>query len=117
MGTHPIFESDFDCLTEWVVVDLDHVKKNLERNRKKVDREVASVNEAEIVKTDLDLEIGTEKTVIAIAIVAVAAVIESEMIKEVHHRQRVLERIQFVGLKSLQSQDSRHIEKRRWAKL
>jgi len=23
MGTHPIFESDFDCLTEWVVVSVN----------------------------------------------------------------------------------------------
>jgi len=26
MGTHPIFESDFDCLTEWddLILDRDH---------------------------------------------------------------------------------------------
>merc|ERR1712113_892338 len=23
MGTHPIFESDFDCLTEWVEIEAD----------------------------------------------------------------------------------------------
>merc|ERR1711990_382910 len=23
MGTHPIFESDFDCLTEWDVIEAD----------------------------------------------------------------------------------------------
>merc|ERR1712227_329336 len=26
MGTHPIFESDFDCLTEWLEPKLENVK-------------------------------------------------------------------------------------------
>merc|ERR1711892_1360024 len=35
MGTHPIFESDFDCLTEWeikVKMDEEFVKKRLEKD-------------------------------------------------------------------------------------
>merc|ERR1711962_783799 len=98
MGTHPIFESDFDCLTEWVAVevDLDHVKRNLERNQEEVVQEVASVNEVEIVKIDRDQGIGKEKIAIAIDVVAVENV--NEMIKD-HHHLRVPERIQFVGSK------------------
>merc|ERR1711953_573352 len=36
MGTHPIFESDFDCLTEWDdhILDRDH---DLEKNQREGD--------------------------------------------------------------------------------
>merc|ERR1712037_161863 len=51
MGTHPIFESDFDCLTEWVV-DLDRVPESVVAGKKiENDRaqgrttEIASENE------------------------------------------------------------------------
>jgi len=100
MGTHPIFESDFDCLTEWVAVgaDLDHVKRSLEKNREEVDPEVESVNEVEIVKIDRDQGIVKEKIVIAIAIEEAAVVIVNEMIKDhLQNLQTVPERIQFVG--------------------
>merc|ERR1712142_151719 len=99
MGTHPIFESDFDCLTEWVAVDLDREKRNLEKNQKEVDQEVENGNEAETEKIDHVLEIAIEKIVIAIAIDVAAVVIVNEMIKEdhPHHRQRVRGRIQSVG--------------------
>merc|ERR1712235_167543 len=111
MGTHPIFESDFDCLTEWVAVeaDLDHAKRSLEKNREEVDLEVESANEVEIVKIDRDQGIGIEKIVIVIAIDEAAVVIVNEMIKD--HLQKVPERIQFVGSKSLQNQDNHLIEK------
>merc|ERR1712235_46985 len=106
MGTHPIFESDFDCLTEWVAVeaDLDHAKRSLEKNREEVDLEVESANEVEIVKIDRDQGIGIEKIVIVI-----------EMIKD--HLQKVPERIQFVGSKSLQNQDNHLLEKHHLEKL
>merc|ERR1712131_333974 len=112
MGTHPIFESDFDCLTEWVAVeaDLDHAKRSLEKNREEVDLEVESVNEVEIVKIDRDQGIG-----IVIAIDEAAVVIVNEMIKD--HLQKVPERIQFVGSKSLQNQDNHLIEKLHLEKL
>jgi len=29
MGTHPIFESDFDCLTEIEIADISFVSKEL----------------------------------------------------------------------------------------
>merc|ERR1712137_1386506 len=106
MGTHPIFESDFDCLTEWVAVeaDLDHAKRSLEKNREEVDLEVESANEVEIVKIDRDQGIGIEKIVIV-----------NEMIKD--HLQKVPERIQFVGSKSLQNQDNHLLEKHHLEKL
>jgi len=100
MGTHPIFESDFDCLTERVAVgaDLDHVKRSLEKNREEVDQEVESVNEVEIVKIDRDQGTVKEKIVTAIAIEEVAVVIVNEMIKDhLQNLQTVPERIQFVG--------------------
>merc|ERR1711990_717959 len=103
MGTHPIFESDFDCLTdylEWVAVgaDLDHVKRSLEKNQEEVDPEVESVNEVEIVKIDRDQGTVKEKIVIAIAIEEAAVVIVNEMIKDhLQNLQTVPERIQFVG--------------------
>merc|ERR1712035_109678 len=103
MGTHPIFESDFDCLTEWVAVEAD------------VDLEVESVNEVEIVKIDRDQGIGIEKIVIVIAIDEAAVVIVNEMIKD--HLQKVPERIQFVGSKSLQNQDNHLLEKHHLEKL
>merc|ERR1712131_402884 len=117
MGTHPIFESDFDCLTEWVAVeaDLDHAKRSLEKNREEVDLEVESVNEVEIVKIDRDQGIGIEKIVIVIAIDEAAVVIVNEMIKD--HLQKVPERIQFVGSKSLQNQDNHLLEKHHLEKL
>merc|ERR1712235_221483 len=117
MGTHPIFESDFDCLTEWVAVeaDLDHAKRSLEKNREEVDLEVESVNEVEIVKIDRDQGIGIEKIVIAIAIDEAAVVIVNEMIKD--HLQKVPERIQFVGSKSMQNQDNHLLEKHHLEKL
>merc|ERR1712137_1401987 len=103
MGTHPIFESDFDCLTEWVAVEED------------LDLEVESVNEVEIVKIDRDQGIGIEKIVIVIAIDEAAVVIVNEMIKD--HLQKVPERIQFVGSKSLQNQDNHLLEKHHLEKL
>merc|ERR1711962_23547 len=115
MGTHPIFESDFDCLTEWVAVevDLDRVKRNLERNQEEVVPEVVSVNEVEIVKIDRDQGTGKEKIAIAIDVVAVVNV--NEMIKD--HHLRVPERIQFVGSKLLPNHDNHHIEKHHLVKL
>merc|ERR1712031_143897 len=40
MGTHPIFESDFDCLTEWVAVeeDLNRDRRSRSRERKRDDK-------------------------------------------------------------------------------
>jgi len=40
MGTHPIFESDFDCLTEisdtnsWIIREIGFVLKNTETTEK-----------------------------------------------------------------------------------
>merc|ERR1712137_572296 len=95
--------------------DLDHAKRSLEKNREEVDLEVESVNEVEIVKIDRDQGIGIEKIVIVIAIDEAAVVIVNEMIKD--HLQKVPERIQFVGSKSLQNQDNHLLEKHHLEKL
>merc|ERR1712212_547199 len=106
MGTHPIFESDFDCLTEWVAV------------REDLDPEVESVNEVEIAKIDRDQGTVKEKIVIAIAIEEAAVVIVNEMIKDhLQNLQTVPERIQFVGWKLLRNRDSHLIEKLHLEKL
>merc|ERR1711937_601967 len=46
MGTHPIFESDFDCLTdlEWVDREVDLVVRK-ETRRSLTEIEIATVNE------------------------------------------------------------------------
>ena len=77
MGIPNIFHLFHYCFLEWVVVgaDLDHAKRNLEKNREEVDPEVESVNEVEIVKIDRDQGTVTEKIVIAIAIDEAAVVI------------------------------------------
>ena len=122
----------YSLYLEWVAVeaDLDHAKRSLEKNREEVDLEVESVNEVEIVKIDRDQGIGIEKIVIVIAIDEAAVVIGknaisllrqrnnflvNEMIKD--HLQKVPERIQFVGSKSLQNQDNHLIEKLHLEKL
>merc|ERR1711973_363541 len=44
MGTHPIFESDFDCLTEWVDREVDLVVRK-ETRKSLTEIEIATVNE------------------------------------------------------------------------
>ena len=122
----------YSLYLEWVAVeaDLDHAKRSLEKNREEVDPEAESVNEVEIVKIDRDQGIGIEKIVIVIAIDEAAVVIGknaisllrqrnnflvNEMIKD--HLQKVPERIQFVGSKSLQNQDNHLLEKHHLEKL
>ncbi len=51
------------------------MKRSLEKNRERVDQEVESVNEVEIVRIDRDQRSVKEKIVIAIAIDEAAVVI------------------------------------------
>merc|ERR1711962_99445 len=63
MGTHPIFESDFDCLTEWRGVLGLVLAREIER-RRKTEKEVEVEAETEvetekITKEDTDQGHGT----------------------------------------------------------
>merc|ERR1711920_432547 len=53
MGTHPIFESDFDCLTEWVV---DRVQDPGIENEKKKEKDLDHVTEKKI-ENEVEVEI------------------------------------------------------------
>jgi len=115
MGTHPIFESDFDCLTEWAVVDrvpvnvdvaleaVHHVRRS---RRKKVDGRdldhgiVATEVAPEIENTGMNMTDG--------------AVIDVDHVTERADQavaQARLERIQSAGLKLSPSQSS-HLTER-----
>merc|ERR1712193_347065 len=45
MGTHPIFESDFDCLTDWTQTDPMAIKKASELRGKSKDELTKQLNE------------------------------------------------------------------------
>ena len=58
------------------------MKRSLEKNRERVDQEVESVNEVEIVRIDRDQRSVKEKIVIAIAIDEAAVVIGKKIISK-----------------------------------
>merc|ERR1711990_829276 len=104
MGTHPIFESDFDCLTEWV--DLDHVRAR-KNQKKKIEEEIEAdhekkkekdhVTETESDETEEDQDQETEK--------------DDEAETEKMKKQVSQEKIQSAGLKLQPNHGSHLIEK------
>merc|ERR1712002_1214355 len=112
MGTHPIFESDFDCLTEWVVAGLalDPAKKSRKKkvNANAAGLEIVSENaQNPVKKTENATEAEAEN----------ANEVETETEKREDRDATVYEKILYAGLKLLQSHVNHHTEKRHLAKL
>merc|ERR1711908_247912 len=52
MGTHPIFESDFDCLTEKKMIKLDRRRKRKPKNDEEEEQERTEVNFAQDAQSE-----------------------------------------------------------------
>jgi len=128
MGTHPIFESDFDCLTEWedreAARDRDHVIEiENERIKSARDRdlgneddrvlEIESLVEIEIevakeTQRETEIENATEKMIKrSIPREAMKKILRRRARKASHFERRSA-RIQLFGWKSLRSKKFRH---------
>merc|ERR1711935_576934 len=133
MGTHPIFESDFDCLTDrkkWA--EADHVHESgagpdLARQRNHQNRHllrhVAKTKEAaahvKLVGSarPIDVRIDVMGTMIAIVndLPRVTAKPVAAAAAEVRWQKRA--KTQLSGSKLWQSQSNRRIARRNWARL
>merc|ERR1712156_930244 len=54
MGTHPIFESDFDCLTEILLEKFYFKKSKMQNIKERLEKECNSANEMICYKARLD---------------------------------------------------------------
>merc|ERR1739838_381048 len=96
MGTHPIFESDFDCLTEWV--DQDHVRVIDENDPNHV---IAIDDVMSMIDGGMIVDARGDAHVIVMVVVV---------------KLQKRERIQFAGSKSLPNQSNRPIARPSWVR-
>merc|ERR1712131_360222 len=111
MGTHPIFESDFDCLTEWV--DRDHVRASVSEvaHQKRSPRRAAIDHDHHAIDAkDRDPAIVIDDVMNTIDVEMIDARGDAHVIvmavKAVVVRLPKRERIQSVGWKLLPSQSN-----------
>jgi|ERR1712127_151643 len=135
MGTHPIFESDFDCLTEWedreaardLVIEIGNEKIRSARDRDLENeddraREIESLVETETdlakeTQKETEVEIATEKlTKKNMPQEATKKILRKGGKKASHFAERSA-RIRLFGWKSSRSKNLRHMRKPRSEKL
>merc|ERR1712037_265448 len=116
MGTHPIFESDFDCLTEWEdrEADRDHVIEiENERIKSARDRDLGNEDDRvleieSLVEIEIEVENATEKMIKrSIPREAMKKILRRKARKASHFERRNA-KIQLFGWKSLRSKKFRH---------
>merc|ERR1712035_202258 len=121
MGTHPIFESDFDCLTEWV--DRDHVRASVSEvaHQKRSHRRAAIDHDHHAIDAkDRDRAIVIDDAMNTIDEGMIDARGDAHVIvmavKAVVVRLPKRERIQSVGWKLLPSQSNHPTVRPSWVK-
>merc|ERR1711973_430128 len=76
MGTHPIFESDFDCLTETYIL-LKKMKEKIEYERKNLKLDYGAKEKIEYERKNLKLDYGAK--------VIDGGIIDNNFVKQYHN--------------------------------